>query len=73
MEENIENPIELKINCTTWLKDTEDLFDFETTNISKNTYIETNLDKDIFIIKFKNESDNKQKEKINFINIYLIK
>ena len=73
MEENIENPIELKINCTTWLKDTEDLFDFETTNISKNTYIETNLDKDIFIIKFKNESDNKQKEKINFINSYLIK
>ena len=73
MEEKRETPIELKINCTTWLKDTEDLFDFETTNISKTTYIETNLDKDIFILKYKDESDNKQKEKITFINNNLIK
>ena len=73
MEDKAENIMELKINCITWLKDTEDLFDFETTNISKNTYIEQNLDKDIFIIKYKDDSDNKQKEKINFINSNLIK
>ena len=73
MEEKEENPLELKINCTTWLKDTEDLFDFETTNINKNTYIESNLDKDLYIIKYRNESDTKQKEKIHFINSSLIK
>ena len=73
MEDKRENQMELKINCTTWLKETEDLFDFETSNIIKNTYTESNLDKDIYIIKYKNETDNKQKEKIAFINNYLIK
>ena len=73
MEDQNENPIELKVKCITWLKDTEDLFDFETSNRSINTFTYSNLDKDIYIIKYKDESDNRQKEKINFINSNLIK
>jgi hypothetical protein len=68
-----DDAIELKINCRTWLKDTEDLFDFETSNIITNIYTYANLDKDYYIIKYKDESDDKQKEKINFINSNLIK
>ena len=73
MADKEDDSFELKINCTTWLKDTEDLFDFEATNIITNKYIYPNLDKDYYIIKYKDESDEKQKEKINFINSNLIK
>ena len=73
MEDQNENPVELKVKCITWLKDTEDLFDFETSNRSINTFTYSNLDKDIYIIKYKDESDNRQKEKINFLNSNFIK
>jgi hypothetical protein len=65
--------VEIKINCRTWLKDTEDLFDFETSNINTNKYTYSNLDKDYYIIKCKDESNEKNKEKINFIYSNLIK
>ena len=73
MGDKNEEPLELKINCRTWLKDTEDLFDFEATNINTNIYTYPNLDKDYFITKYKDESDDKQKEKINFIYSNLIR
>ena len=65
--------LEIKINCRTWLKDTEDLFDFETSNLNESIFTQANLDKDYYIIKYKDESDEKQKEKINFIYSNLIK
>ena len=34
MAEKPDEIIELKISCRTWLKETEDLYDFETSNIS---------------------------------------
>ena len=73
MGDKNEDPVELKINCRTWLKDTEDLFDFETSNINTNIYTYSNLEKEFFIIKYKDNSDEKQKEKINFIHSNLIK
>ena len=73
MGDKNDDSLELKINCRTWLKDTEDLFDFETSNIITNIYTYPNLDKEYYIIKYKDESDNKQKEKVNFINSNLIK
>ena len=73
MGDKNEDPVELKINCRTWLKDTEDLFDFETSNINLNIYTYPNLDKDFYITKYKDESDDKQKEKINFIYSNLIR
>ncbi len=73
MVEKNEESLELKINCRTWLKDTEDLFDFETSNININIYTYPNLEKDFFITKYKDDSDQKQKEKINFIHSNLIK
>ena len=73
MAEKNEESLELKINCRTWLKDTEDLFDFETSNININIYTYPNLEKDFFITKYKDDSDQKQKEKINFIHSNLIK
>lgn len=73
MVDKNEEPLELKINCRTWLKDTEDLFDFETINIANSKYTFQNLDKDYFIIKYRDESDNKQKEKINFIYSNIIR
>ena len=68
MSEKPEEKIELTINCHTWLKNTEDLFDFETSNISDNEFSFTNFDKDYFIIKYENNQDNDKKEKIDFIN-----
>ena len=73
MVDKTEEPLELKIYCRTWLKDTEDLFDFETTNIANNIYTYQNLDKEYYMIKYRDESDDKQKEKINFINSNLIR
>ena len=73
MGDRNEESLELKINCRTWLKDTEDLFDFEASNISTNVFSYSNLDKDFFIIKYKDESDEKQKEKMNFIYSNLIR
>ena len=73
MGDKNEDPLELKINCRTWLKDTEDLFDFETSNININIYTYPNLEKDFFITKYKDDSDEKQKEKINFIHSNLIR
>ena len=67
MSETSENKPELKINCVTWLKDTEDLFDFEASNTTEKKYIFSDFDKDYFIIKSKNDKDNKNKEKIDFI------
>lgn len=58
--------LEIKINCRTWLKDTEDLFDFETSNLNESIFTQANLDKDYYIIKYKDESDEKQKEKNKF-------
>ena len=70
MGDKNEEPLELKINCRTWLKDTEDLFDFEATNINTNIYTYPNLDKDYFITKYKDESDDITKKKlILFIEI----
>ena len=73
MGDKNEDPLELKVNCRTWLKDTEDLFDFETSNININIYTYSNLEKDFFITKYKDDSDEKQKEKINFIHSNLIR
>ena len=73
MEDKTQDPVELKIICRTWLKDTEDLFDFETNNIITNVNNYSNLDKEYFIIKYKDETDEKQKEKINFINSNFIR
>ncbi len=73
MSETTENKPELKINCVTWLKDTEDLFDFEASNTTEKKYIFSDFDKDYFIIKSKNDKDNKNKEKIDFINNNQIK
>ena len=73
MGDKNEDPLELKVNCRTWLKDTEDLFDFETSNININIYTYPNLEKDFFITKYKDDSDEKQKEKINFIHSNLIR
>ena len=73
MGDKNEEPLELKINCRTWLKDTEDLFDFEASNININIYTYQNLDKDFFITKYRDDSDEKQKEKINFIHSNLIR
>ena len=72
MGDKKDESLELKINCRTWLKDTEDLFDFETSNIITNIYTYTNLDKEYYIIKYRDESDDKQKEKVNFINSNLM-
>ena len=66
MSEKTDDIIELKINSRTWLKETEDLFDFETSNTSENEYNITNFDKEYFIIKQK--VDSEEKEKIEFIN-----
>ena len=66
MSENQDEIIVLKINCRTWLKETEDLFDFETSNISDSDFNITNFDRDYFIIKYK--IDSEEKEKIDFIN-----
>ena len=66
MAENQEEIIELKINCHTWLKETEDLFDFETSNISDNDFSINDFDRDHFIIKY--NTDSEEKEKIDFIN-----
>jgi hypothetical protein len=73
MADKTEEPLELKINCRTWLKDTEDLFDFEASNVSINIYTYPNLDKDFFITKYKDDTDEKQKEKINFIQSNVIR
>ena len=67
MSEKTDDIIELKINCLTWLKETEDLFDFETSNTCENEHIITNFDRDHFIIKEK--VDSEEKEKIEFINM----
>ena len=66
MAEKPDEIIELKISCRTWLKETEDLYDFETSNISTNENSITNFDKDHFILKYK--TDSEEKEKIDFIN-----
>ena len=66
MSENPEETNELKIICTTWLKETEDLFDFEAPNIVTKEYNISDLDKDHFILKYK--TDSEEKEKIEFLN-----
>ena len=81
MSEKTDDIIELKINSRTWLKETEDLFDFETSNTSANEYNITNFDKEYFIIKQKILSDkatkvlgvikyNKLKSNITIINSF---
>jgi hypothetical protein len=68
MGDKNDEPLELKINCRSWIKNTEDLFDFETSNIKKSSYKYSNLEKDYYIIKYKvSEERESQKEKINFI------
>ena len=57
MTEKQDEIIELKIICRTWLKETEDLFDFETSNISNNDFSITNFDRDHFILKYKTDSE----------------
>ena len=66
MTEKQDEIIELKIISRTWLKETEDLFDFETSNISNNDFSITNFDRDHFILKYR--TDSEEKEKIDFIN-----
>ena len=66
MTEKTDDIIELKINCRTWLKETEDLFDFETSNIAEHEFSLTNFDKEYFLLKYK--TDTEEKEKIEFIN-----
>ena len=81
MSEKTDDIIELKINSRTWLKETEDLFDFETSNTSENEYNITNFDKEYFIIKQRILSDkatkvlgvikyNKLKSNITIINSF---
>lgn len=66
MSEKQDEIIELKIKCRNWLKETEDLFDFEASNISENEVSITNFDRDHFIIKGKN--DTEEEEIMDFIN-----
>ena len=66
MSEKTDDIIELKINCLTWLKETEDLFDFEASNTSEHEYSITNFDREHFILKEK--VDSEEKEKIEFLN-----
>ena len=73
MADKNEELIDLKINCCTWLKETEDLFDFETSNTTSNNYSISSFDKENYIIKFKDESDEKQKEKLIIIHSNLLK
>ena len=49
MEKNEIN-ISLNIECKSWKKDTEDLFDFETKEINTKSFNLTNDDKECFLI-----------------------
>ena len=66
MSEKSDEIIELKIKCRTWCKETEDLFDLETSNIFEDGINLTNLERDYFILKQRNDSEGK--EIIEFIN-----
>ena len=64
MEKNEIN-ISLNIECKSWKKDTEDLFDFETKEINKKSFNLTNDDKECFLISTINEN---KEEEIDLIN-----
>lgn len=51
--------VSLEINSRSWLKETDDLFDFESYNMTKKLYTLTNEDKENFIISYKEGEQEK--------------
>ena len=56
MEKNEIN-ISLQIESKSWIKDTDDLFDFETKDIKSNSFNLTNEDKESYLIITLNENN----------------
>ena len=63
MEKNEVN-ISLQIESKSWIKDTEDLFDFETKDIKSNSFNLTNEDRESYLIITSNENNEEEIELI---------
>ena len=63
MEKNEIN-ISLQIESKSWIKDTDDLFDFETKDIKSNSFNLTNEDKESYLILTSNENNEEEIELI---------
>ena len=63
MEKNEIN-ISLQIESKSWIKDTYDLFDFETKDIKSNSFNLTNEDRESYLIITSNENNEEEIELI---------
>ena len=59
--------VSLNIECKSWLKDTEDLFDFETKEIKSKSFYLSNEDKLSYIISTINENNEDEILLINTV------
>ena len=72
MEKNEVN-ISLQIESKSWIKDTEDLFDFETKDIKYKSFNLTNENKISYLISTLNENNENEIELIRSNKVYRTK